>query len=145
MFDVFYPISNLNPLTLILAGFASFFNADSRRWYVKSSFLSPSYDRPAKMTSKSAQHGSWKPPACQVYENVALEQSSKSTKYEFQSSHGDPTRECFLSLFFFSLFRVPLRFVLNCLTRFLYMFASFSIRSKFPLTCYHMCCTCFPV
>ena len=33
--------------------------------------------------------------ACQVPEKVALEHSSKSTKYELESSYGDPVHEHF--------------------------------------------------
>ena len=31
--------------------------------------------------------------ACQVHEKVALEHSSKSTKYELEGSYGDPVHE----------------------------------------------------
>ena len=33
--------------------------------------------------------------ACQVHEKVALEHSSKSTKYELEGSYGDPVHEHF--------------------------------------------------
>ena len=35
--------------------------------------------------------------ACQVHEKVALEHSSKSTKYELEGSYGDPVHEHFSS------------------------------------------------
>ena len=36
--------------------------------------------------------------ACQVHEKVALEHSSKSTKYELEGSYSDPVHEHFFCL-----------------------------------------------